>query len=418
LTAWRLVSGRPRQLYALTGSATARQLYGTNDGGDNWQLIGPAPGQTDRPPMVVLPGLNGAPDSITLVTGSRVQRSMDGGATWAPGGLWPSVQFASDRSGRSVQEAQNGLVSVLVGDGNAPNRLYALTSAGDLWQSDSAGLTWRVAQPMAGTGLAQPATALAIVPYFGVRVWVATTDGLAHTTDNGDKWEQGNLPPMPYGGGRGGSIATALAGDPRVPTTVYAALAWGAIYRSDDSGMSWISLGAPGSSGGETIGTVRVNALALDPDSRAALYAATDDGVWIRDVMPIQPTVVPIPTGQGSQASEETPTPLVIQGSDETIPSTAGPTSTSTQAPSSPTPLPPTETPTASATPTILPTASRTPSRTPVPATATPLATATTELYPTPTPVASQSDASDSRDLPPPPPATAAPRSLPTPEPR
>ena len=89
LAAWRNVPGRPLQLYALTGSGTARQLYKSDDGGSTWTNIGLAPGQTSRPALLVLPGLSGAPDQIILTTGSRVQRSTDGGATWAPGGPWP-----------------------------------------------------------------------------------------------------------------------------------------------------------------------------------------------------------------------------------------------------------------------------------------------------------------------------------------
>jgi hypothetical protein len=417
LAAWRLVPGRPRQLYALTGSGTARQLYRSDDGGDNWQLIGPAPGQTERPPMVVLPGLNGAHDTIALITGSRVQRSTDNGATWAPGGLWPNGTFGSADTSADPEaarpfprETQDIPVKLLLGDGNAPNRLYALTAAGALWLSDSGGLTWQVGQPISEA--AQPVTALAIVPYFGVRVWAASTGSLSYSTDNGDHWTQSALPPMPYGRGHPAERVTALLGDPRVPDTVYVALAWGATHRSDDSGTSWTPLGAPGSSSEETGGAIRVNALVLDPDSRAALYAATDDGVWVRDVVPLQPTAVPMSANGGSPSEEDTPTPAATQRPTKTP--TPSPAATSTQTPS---PIAPPSTETLTPSPTVSPRAR--PTRTPRPPSPTlpPEATATADLRPTLTSVPPQPAASDSKDLPPPPPATDAP-SIPTPRPR
>ena len=70
-----------------------------------------------------------------------------------------------------------------------------------------------------------------------------------------------------------------------MPETLYAALQGGAVYRTDDGGVTWAFHGVPGSR--------KVTALALDPDSRARLYAATDDGIWERTVVPLQPKVMP-----------------------------------------------------------------------------------------------------------------------------
>ncbi len=546
LASWRLVSGRPLQLYALTGAGTARQLYRSDDGGDTWKLIGPAPGLTDRPPMVVLPGLNGARDTITLVTGSRVQRSIDGGATWAPGGPWPSTPsprpnpsptgmagaglgrgglkdsapqdsagdpaFAASRvpggaeqsrQGEALAEAgtvpdgvqapaaapgQASPAVALLGDGSDPSRLYALSSGGELWLSNNGGLTWQIARPgspassAGGSGLKQisgwfadeggdsePAgttTTLAIVPYFGIRVWAATTRGLVHGTDNGDSWTESTLPSMPYGwslaaesraplacgtqakGNRlaeGGSRSAkceaspghvvALLGDPRVPDTIYAGMAWGTIYRNDspkglrgaaledtadvsnsnrrspaEGETEWVSLGIPGAAGKETIGAVRVTALALDPDSRAELYAATDDGVWVRDVVAIEPA--PMPTYQQVQDDEGTAASEAFASPTSTW--TASPVSTSTPSATS------TETPTPSATPTATSsptaTASATATRRPIRPSLTPPPTSILEVAPTATVVTSQPPSSGS-DGPPPPP-TPEPPSLPTPKPR
>lgn len=343
LAAWRTVPGQSLQLYALTGSSTARQLYRTDDGGATWRSIGPAPGQTARPAMLVLPGLGAAPDLITLTTGSRVQRSSDGGATWAPGGPWPITEAAQGAD-------DNAAVGFLLGEASAPDRLYALAADGAFWQSESGGLSW---QPAA----VQSVSALAIAPYFGARIWAATAEGLAFSGDNGDSWTTLPLPGAATRGAQGhrGGRIVALRSDTRVPDTLYAALEGGAVYRSDDGGTTWLSLGVPGA--GE------VTALVLDPESRELLYAATDDGIWVRNVVPMQPTPAPtvLPT-VAAPTPTVTPTllPTAMPSPTATALATLTPTATATATPQ----------PTATATrrPTRRPTATRAPSATRPPA--------------------------------------------------
>lgn len=347
LAAWRNVPGRPLQLYALTGSGTARQLYKSDDGGTTWTNIGLAPGQTGRPAMLILPGPNGAPDQIILTTSSRVQRSTDGGATWAPGGPWPGEADIG-----SAGEAGEPIRSLLA-DSSAPENLYALTADASLWLSENGGFSWHAAE-------LDRVSVMTLTPHFGMYTWAATADRLAQSTDNGASW---TMQPFP-GTGSGGRIV-ALRGDPRVPETLYAALKGGAAYRTDDAGATWIFLGAPGST--------KVTGLALDPDSRDLLYAATDDGIWERAVTPLQPKVIPtlLPT----------PTPLP-----PTATSTLTPAMTcTTTATFSPTPTPTataTATATTTATPTRRPTRkpapTRTPTASPTPAPQDPNAPATT----------------------------------------
>jgi|GEM_PF-754054 len=343
LVAWHNVSGRPLQFYALTGSGTARQLYRSDDGGATWVSIGPAPGQTPHPAMIVLPGLNAAPDQVILSTSNRVQRSTDGGATWAPGGPWPGADV------RPISESVEPITALLA-DSSVPNDLYALSDDASFWLSESGGLSWRSVD-------LDPVTAIAITPYFGARIWVATADALAFSVDQGNTWTRLALPGSASGGsvgGRGGRVL-ALRGDPRVPETLYAALKGGAVYRSDDSGATWTFLGAPSAAG--------ITSIALDPDSRGALYAATGDGVWVRDVFAPQPTAVP--TSSPTQPLP-TETPTRTPSATPTFTATAEPTATCT----------PTFTPTASPTATATATPTRRPTYTPAP-TSTPMPTAT-----------------------------------------
>lgn len=387
LAAWRNVPGRSQQLYALTESGTARQLYRSDDGGPTWQLVGPAPGQTARPAVVVLPGLGG-PDLITLAASNRAQRSTDGGATWTPGGLWPGVEddAAADRSIERVR--------VLLGDASAPERLYAVAEDGSLWLSESGGLSWRTVTPVAAWGEATarvaPVSALAVASYFGTRIWAATPAGLALSSDNGATWTLLALPVVADDrteSSRGHIVA--LRNDSRVPETIYAVLIGGAVYRTDDSGATWVPLGVPGAS--------NITALSLDPDSRSQLYVATDDGIWVRNVAPPQPTPAPTPT--------QTPLPPT-----ETPTHTPSPTRTPTASPTAT--LTPSVTPTPSPTATLAPTATETATRRPA---ATPARTATSTATPTWTPAAEAPPPEPPPSQPPPPETPAEPTLTPTP---
>jgi len=335
LAAWCVVPGRTRHIYALTGSGAFRQLYHTADGGRHWRSVGPAPGKPLYPALAVLPGLQTSGDLILLATDTRLQRSTDGGATWAPGGPW--LQAADAAPDASPDAAAEVRVAVLLAESSAPEYLFILTESGRVWLSDSGGLAWRDVLPAAA-----PVTALAIAPYFGSRAWAATSESLAFSLDRGASWSQWPLP-------RDRPV-TAFASDARVPETLYAAVRGGEVYRSDDSGATWTGLARPGAA--------HVHALGLDAGSRRLLYAATDDGVWVREVTPLQPT----PTPTSSDTATPSPTASATLTYTPTCTATPSPTASAT----------PTYTPTHTATytPTYTVTATRPPTRTPT-ATAT-----------------------------------------------
>ena len=327
LAAWRVVPGRARHIYALTGSGAFRQLYHTADGGGHWRSVGPAPGKPLHPALAILPGLRTPSDLILLATDTRLQRSTDGGATWAPGGPWS--QAAADTPAGAAGEGETQIVALLA-ESSAPEHLFILTESGRVWLSDSGGLAWRDALPAAA-----PVTALAIAPYFGIRAWAATTEGLAASMDSGASWSLGPLP--------GGRSITALASDVRVPETLYAGVQGGEVYRSDDSGATWTTLARPGAA--------QVRALALDAGSRGLLYAATDDGVWVREVTPLQPTPAPTPRDTATFAPTPTASATPTSSATPTYTPTYTPTATATRRPA----RTPTRTPTSSATPTYTP---------------------------------------------------------------
>jgi photosystem II stability/assembly factor-like uncharacterized protein len=361
LAAWRNVPGRPLQLYALAGRTDARQLFRSDDGGSTWRSVGPAPGQSLSPAMAVLPGLGEHPDVIIIATQTRVQRSLDGGATWAPGGEWPG----------ETSEAEP--VIELAAEATGADRLLALERSGRLWFSDSGGLSWH------DVGPERQHVALATAPYFRLGIWAAAPDELIRSNDEGENWS--SYPPP--GAGRAAFApprVLALAVDPRVPETVYAAVAGGMVYRLGSGATAWQPLGAPPAA--------RISQLAVDPASRASLYAAADDGVWVRAVVADQPTVTPSPAATVEPTATPSPVPTA----------TATPTAT------------PTSSPTATATATITRTSTRTPTNT---ATASPTATTTRQAPRLPrntfTPTATASVTATSGSVPPQPGPTGLP---------
>ena len=388
LAAWHVVTGRPRQIYALTGTGTARQLFRSDTGGDNWQIIGPAPGQTARPPMLALSGLGDAPDTVTLVTDSRMQRSTDGGATWSPGGPWPLENLPP---GRSLP-----IVTALMGDSSAPEHLYALTENGLLWASDSSGLAWHIIETPAITG---PVSAIAIMSYFSIRVWAATPTQLVHSADSDATWNSHSLPSVPQilpVMARTGHI-TALLVDPRNPETLYAANAGGRIFRSDDSGDRWTDLGTPGGA--------RAISLAVDLDTRGQLFAATNDGIWTLRVSPPTPTTLSGDELAPAALDDVLPTDSpsgTSSGKDATLDNVKKERNTATATPSATE----TATSTATVTPSPLPTSTDTPAPPP---------SATARPSPAPSPTWAPTDTltvvppTAPPTLPPPPPPTAAP---------
>ena len=195
--------------------------------------------------MLVLPGLNGAPDQIILTTNSRVQRSTDGGANVGAG-----RPLARQTDAALLGENDEPVRSTSWGDSSAPEHLYALTANASLWLSENGGLSWHSAE-------LDRVSTIAITPHFGMYAWAATADRLAQSTDDGASWAMRPLP-RSSAAGRSDNLSgriVALRGDPRVPETLYAALQGGEVYRTDDAGATWVFLGHAGQQRGDRIGT-------------------------------------------------------------------------------------------------------------------------------------------------------------------
>ena len=67
-----------------------------------------------------------------------------------------------------------------------------------------------------------------------------------------------------------GGIILALAVDPLTPTTLYAGASFGGVYKSTDSGGTWILVK----------GGVNAHSLAVDPQTPSTIYAGTWNGLF------------------------------------------------------------------------------------------------------------------------------------------
>ncbi len=327
VAAWRNVAGSARRMYALAGPADARQLYRSEDGGATWNPVGPAPGQSLAPALAVLPGETSNSDVIMIATATRLQRSVDGGATWNPGGPWPEHGNDAEQGGPATRDA----VSALLVEESAPDRILAVSLSGELWVSENGGLSWHA-------GDLSDYLVLTAAFAAGRGEWAAATSqgkpALLFSPDNMASWDTRSLPEGPGSAMASGSQAVALAAEPGILDSLYAAVRGGKVYRTTDGGRTWQSLGGPRATS--------VTSLVLS-ESRATLYATTEDGVWARAVEPVTPTATPTATRTTAPTATLQPTATPTRPA-----ATAVPTDTATF------------TPTATATPTLTATATAT----------------------------------------------------------
>lgn len=200
----------------------------------------------------------------TIYAGTRsggVFKSMDAGASW----------FAVNAGITNLE------ISALAIDPVHPDTLYAgveLPGAGapatfGVFKTINGGASWA----LMGTGFTDPiTTALAIDPTNPNTVYAGTFFALVlKSTDAGASWvrmSDGFVAVRPGFGGP--SDVTGLVVDPANPSTLYAGLGSGGVFKSTNGGGSWVltDTGLPQTS---------IKALAIDPAQPAVLYTAATD---------------------------------------------------------------------------------------------------------------------------------------------
>ena len=243
----------PATVYAGGGG----RVFKSTDGGQTWVLasngivLGLPPVSVTE---IVIDPTN--PSTIYAATGKfgcggdGVFKSTDGAASWAP------VKNGLPTAGRLD-------VRSLVIDPANPSTLYLTGVTGlSTFKTIDGGANWTPLNPPAfGFELAidpaDPATIYSAGP-FGPR--------LVKSIDGGATWFNSNS-------GITTIFIVAIAIDPNVTTTLYAAASGAGVFKSTDGGANWAPLNT-----GLTTGFVP--ALAIDPRDTATVYAGTNSGVF------------------------------------------------------------------------------------------------------------------------------------------
>ncbi len=266
----------PQIVYVLT--APPGRVLKTTDGGAHWHATSG-------------PGLQGAnealavdprhPGTLYVGTSTAVYKTVDGGRRWRSsnrGLLAPPT----DRP--DFTEEGKGRVTALAVDPTDTNTLYA--GSDHISKSSDGGHTWKTVFPPHPREYRDRVSALAIAPTRPEAIYAIVLDSASgqtsidESTDVGTAWQTTTVVRGLQGGGLG--FATALAIDPRHPTTVYAALGAN-LLKTTNAGKTWQRIGRglpiaanlprPGCHCRDGITT-----LAIDPHQTDTIYAALQQG--------------------------------------------------------------------------------------------------------------------------------------------
>jgi uncharacterized protein (TIGR03437 family) len=270
---------------ALQSFPPVKSVFVSNDRGATWSALSNLPALT----VFSLAADPMHPSTLYAATSSGVFKSTDAGANWAQ--LLPDAQSASQ----------------VTLDPSAPSTIYLIytDSAGSqVGKSTDGGVTWQALTPAIPQAKLPPFLhsfgALALDPSNPSVIWLSdipqggpaiyrSTDGGAHWTDVHD------FPAFFIGDSLGGSSPGILV-DPKNSSRVYAccvvrlASTQSAIFRTDDSGNTWVEGGQGPTAGSSGIWAPQI-------DGSGVLYASWWGGL-VRSADAGQTwTSVPLPAG-------------------------------------------------------------------------------------------------------------------------
>jgi photosystem II stability/assembly factor-like uncharacterized protein len=240
----------PATLYLGT---TDGHIFGSQDAGGRWQLLGRAGHRLDSVVAALLVDprnsrvLYAATWTFDPRAGGGVFRSDDAGRTWFPGGL----------AGHEVR--------ALAESASDPDTLVAGTLDG-VYRTVDAGKTWERISP-AGSQEIHDLDSVAIDPRDPRIIYAGTFHLPWKTRDGGRHWFS------IHAGMIDDSDVFSIVVDRRNTRRVFASACSG-IYRSDDGGRLWKKIqGIPFSAR-------RTHVIVQDPLRPAIIYAGTTEGLW------------------------------------------------------------------------------------------------------------------------------------------
>lgn len=227
-------------------AGTQHAVYKTINGGRTWRpshrgLFTPAPADREVGWVKAL-AVDPENSNVVYAGSDRVNKSSDGGLSWKA--VFPPHPTAFAYRVSALAIAPGG-----------PETIYAIAADAvhgrtAIYESTDAGKTWNAAISVRGIEDVGFATSLVVDPQHPTTVYAAIDANVLKTTDGGKTWKSIAYGlPVAFGLSRGGCHClggvTKLAVDPRRPTTVYAALLQGGVYKTNDGGRTWASI-SPG----------------------------------------------------------------------------------------------------------------------------------------------------------------------------
>jgi photosystem II stability/assembly factor-like uncharacterized protein len=212
-----LAPSATQRLYAAMGGSPG-SVYRSDDGAGSWSLVSNAFPGTWVGDVIVDPF---DPDVVYAATSPGLLKSVDGGATWVPGGTVPAL-------------------TRLLADPTATGVLYGGTNDSGVYKSLDGGATWIPAN----TGIdGHFIRDIALDPSNPQKLFAASNGsaatgggGLFVTTNGGQLWQPVDL-------GEPVNLATAVTIALSDPSLVYAAASQsvlrGGVFRSRDGGTTW-----------------------------------------------------------------------------------------------------------------------------------------------------------------------------------